>query len=85
MAAKSEVGPLALARLGLVVSRKVGTAVMRNKFKRRVREWFRKALALPRGVDFVVIAKPGAAEKTLAELQADLDLLVRAVRPEQLA
>mgnify|MGYP001119817438 CR=1 FL=1 len=46
-------------RLGLAVSRKVGTAVVRNRIKRCVREVFRQ-LALP-AVDVLVMAKPGAA------------------------
>jgi len=50
------------ARLGVTVSRKVGNAVVRNRVKRRIREWFRRTghseLA---GLDVVVIARTSAA------------------------
>ena len=60
-------------RLGLTVSRKVGNAVARNHVKRRVREWFRAERdVLPVDVDFVVIAKPGAASLDSAGIRDSL-------------
>jgi len=48
-------------RLGISVSRKVGNAVVRNRIKRGVREWFRRErTSLPESLDLVVIARPKA-------------------------
>jgi ribonuclease P protein component len=59
-------------RLGLVVGRRVGSAVRRNRVKRLCRECFRGlAEVLPRGVDLVVIAREGAPELGLAEVRAE--------------
>ena len=49
-------------RLGITVSRKVGGAVVRNRVKRRIREWFRRSRPKLRpGIDLVVIGRSGAA------------------------
>jgi ribonuclease P protein component len=56
------------ARLGLAVSRKLGGAVVRNRWKRTVREAFRLARqGLPGGIDMVVLPRPGG-EPRLAEI-----------------
>jgi ribonuclease P protein component len=60
------------ARLGLVVGRRVGSAVRRNRVKRLCRECFRGLPELlPLGVDLVVIAREGAPELGLAEVRAE--------------
>ncbi len=57
-------------RLGLVVSRKVGCAVERNRAKRVLRQCFRTwERPLEGGVDLVIIAKPGAADLDLTATQ----------------
>jgi ribonuclease P protein component len=49
------------ARLGLSVSSRIGNAVVRNRWKRRLREAFRQVRAmLPPGNDFVIVVRSGA-------------------------
>ena len=55
-------------RLGLTVSRKVGNAVVRNRVKRRVREWFRRERSrLNAGTEVVVIARREASRLSFEE------------------
>ena len=63
----------ARSRLGITVSRKVGNAVVRNRLKRRIREWFRSERdRLREPLDLVVIARPQAAALSGTELRAQL-------------
>jgi len=67
-------------RLGLIVSKKVGGAIVRNKVKRRLRESFRHLLPnLPRnpGIDLVVIARYKAANSTYQEISTSLENCIR--------
>ena len=64
--------------LGLTVSKKVGTAVERNRVKRRIREWFRRSrAALPQNLELVVIARRGAAEIGMLETERELGSFFR--------
>lgn len=80
--AEDPVAPPAIAdhppsRLGITASRKVGNAVVRNRFKRRVREWFRHHRSgFPKGIDLVVIARREGAELPYAALSDRLDALL---------
>ena len=60
-------------RVGFVVSRAVGGAVVRNLVRRRLRELVRSRLdRLPEGL-LVVRATPQAAAASYASLDADID------------
>jgi len=59
-------------RIAIVVGRKVGKAVVRNRVKRAVREAFRKNKQLFAHLDLVVVPRPGAGALTSRELQERL-------------
>jgi len=65
---KARHNTLAFSRLGLLVSRKVGKAVVRNKVRRRLREGIRLVPLLPEGWDLLIIASPEAAAASFQEL-----------------
>ena len=55
------------ARVGLVVGRWVGTAVVRNRVKRRLRAAL-KEIDVPSGCDYVVIGRTAVARISFATL-----------------
>ena len=58
-------------RMGIVASRKTGSAVVRNRFKRRMRSFFEELKTLPVPCDVVWIATQSqTARWSFAELQA---------------
>jgi len=59
-------------RIGITASKKAGTAVVRNRIKRCVREYFRQHRKTLPDVDFNVIVRRQAAEKTTALLFLEL-------------
>lgn len=64
------------SRLGLAVSKKAGNAVVRNRWKRRIREAFRLQRAqLPHGLDLIVLPKRGANPE-FAKIHRSLGKLV---------
>lgn len=65
------------ARLGVVTSRRVGTAVERNRARRRLREIFRVNRGLlPSGLWMVVIPRRAAVRATFAALAEEWRALV---------
>ena len=68
-------------RVGFVVSKAVGSAVTRNRVKRRLRAIVAASLGgIPDGVDVVVRAQPEAAKATFDELRSSwITLLDKAI------
>jgi ribonuclease P protein component len=67
-------------RVGFVVSKAVGNAVVRNRTKRVLRHVLASRLdRVPAGTDLVVRANPPAADAASAELGADVDRLMGTV------
>jgi ribonuclease P protein component len=74
LAAEPALCPVREPRVGLVVGRAVGPAVVRNQVKRRLRHVLRSRLgSLPPGSFLVVRALPAAATAGSAVLAADID------------
>jgi ribonuclease P protein component len=69
---------LSAARAGFITSRRVGTAVVRNRTRRRLREIFRKHQhELNAGVWIVTVASPRAAGQTFPVLEDEWLRLVQ--------
>lgn len=73
------------SRLGITASTKVGKAHVRNWWKRRIREAYRRQkLEFPAGFDFVVIVKASVARPDFEELADELvEVLENAARRSQ--
>jgi ribonuclease P protein component len=67
-----------LSRLGITASRRVGDAVVRNRVKRWVREFFRRhQRRLSPAQDVLVIARPSAAKATYLEVKQELAAVLK--------
>jgi ribonuclease P protein component len=68
-------------RVGFIVSKRVGAAVVRNRVKRHLREAVRVRLtSLPPGWDIVISARPAAANAGYETLDAEIDRLLDRAR-----
>ena len=73
--------PSDLPKVGIIVTKKVGGAVVRNRIRRRCKAILRSALSEDKTVWYVVSCKPVAASLKFAELRQQLlDATARAVR-----
>lgn len=64
-------------RLGISVSKKVGNSCVRNRVKRRLREYFRhNRQKLPSGIDLVIIAAQGSSGLETNEIFEELNRAV---------
>ena len=71
-------GIQAVPRFGVVTSRRVGSAVVRNKFRRRIRHIHQAHLARLSGAPWlVVIARHPASRASFAQLEAEWRNLAR--------
>jgi ribonuclease P protein component len=66
------------AKAGIITSKRVGGAVVRNKVRRRLRELIRVSRPdFPAGALLVAIAKPASANASFEELRGEWLLLGR--------
>jgi ribonuclease P protein component len=68
--------PNSFGRLGLSITKRVGNAVVRNRLKRAIREWFRKKKDTFQGLDIIVSAKTDSVELDASEISKYLDHLI---------
>lgn len=72
--------PSGNSRLGITASRRVGGAVVRNRVKRLVREFFRRhEQRIVPAQDVLVIAKPQAAEASYANVKRELSAALKII------
>ena len=65
------------SRLGIVASKKLGGAVVRNRAKRLIRQIFRTETVPDRPSDLVIIPKHSALDVVIAELVTDYRTTLR--------
>ena len=67
-----DLAPPACSRLGVVTSRKLGSAVVRSRARRLLRECFRlHQLELARPIDLVLVARASIVGRRFAQVEKD--------------
>ncbi len=76
-----DIAAASAVRVGFTATRKIGSAVIRNRARRRLREAARTALphAALAGCDYVVIARAGTLTRPYADLVGDLETALAAL------
>lgn len=72
------------ARWTVSASRRVGSAVVRNRAKRRLRAVLRQT-DLPEAMDLVLLARPGAGTCPFGELREEVETLIGRARERAVA
>ena len=72
---KSRNNNLAYTRCGIITSKKVGKAVIRNQVKRRIRELVR-SYRIKSGYDIIIISRTGIEKATFEEINETLRKLL---------
>ena len=74
---------LKYSRFGISVSKKLGNAVFRNKYKRRIRSIIDNSKKLYiNNEDYIIILRKGALSKSFKELEEDYQTIINNIRKE---
>jgi ribonuclease P protein component len=79
MAVRSVPNELPLSRFAYAIPKRVGSAVLRNRVRRRLREALR-FLPFHEGYDVVISVRPEAAQASFYDLKQELTLLLKRAR-----